>query len=84
MTFPSLRLDLGDSAELAELLLFIRDWLGHDPTLAESLTRFVGSDHYPPPTSVRTSPSSCSCSTPTSMKSPSTPTSRHDDRGALA
>ncbi len=48
MTLPSLRLDLGDSAELAQLLLFVRDWLGSDPTLADSLTRFVGSDHYPP------------------------------------
>ena len=48
MTLSSLRLDLGDSAELAQLLLFLRDWLGHDPTLAESLTRFVGNDRYPP------------------------------------
>jgi hypothetical protein len=47
MTFPSVQLDLGDSAELAQLLLFVRDWLGHDPALAESLTRFVGSDTYP-------------------------------------
>ncbi|GAC1617538.1 MAG: hypothetical protein NVS9B1_26870 [Candidatus Dormibacteraceae bacterium] len=48
MTLPSLHLDLGDSAELAQLLLFIRDWLGNDPTLADSLTAFVGSPHYPP------------------------------------
>lgn len=48
MTLPTLHLDLGDSAELAQLLLFIRDWLGHDPTLANSLARFVGSDLYPP------------------------------------
>lgn len=48
MTLTSIQLDLGDSAELAQLLLFIRDWLGHDPSLADSLARFVGSPHYPP------------------------------------
>jgi hypothetical protein len=47
MSVAPIRLDASDSAELAELLLFVRDWLGHDPELADSLAAFVGNPHYP-------------------------------------
>lgn len=36
-----------DSIELAEMLSFIRAWLGHDPeSLASSLRSFIGTDGY--------------------------------------
>lgn len=37
-----------DTAELGELLTFLRDWLGgnDNPQLAASLHRFVGTDGY--------------------------------------
>ena len=44
---PDITLDLGDTAELAELLQFLRDWLATDgDNLAESLAGFVGSHNY--------------------------------------
>jgi len=44
---PDITLDLGDTAELAELLQFLRDWLATDgDNLAESLAGFVGSHSY--------------------------------------
>lgn len=44
---PTTNLDLGDAAELAELLQFLRDWLAtyHDH-LDTSLTAFVGTRGY--------------------------------------
>jgi hypothetical protein len=44
---PTMNLDLGDAAELAELLQFLRDWLatGHYH-LDASLTAFVGTRAY--------------------------------------
>jgi hypothetical protein len=44
---PTVNLDTGDVAELAELLQFLHDWLGADPgRLGESLSGFVGSRAY--------------------------------------
>ena len=45
---PDHTLDVGDAAELAELLQFLRDWLtaDHDP-LDASLARFIGGPGYP-------------------------------------
>ena len=44
---PSLSLDAGDAAELAEMLQFLSGWLAADhDLLGASLTRFVGSDAY--------------------------------------
>jgi hypothetical protein len=44
---PSLSLDIGDAAELAEMLQFMNDWLRTDDgLLAASLARFIGSDAY--------------------------------------
>jgi len=44
---PDLTLDLGDAAELTELLQFLRDWTAADDDhLEESLTRFVGGPGY--------------------------------------
>ena len=43
---PSLSLDLGDAAELAEMLQFLGDWLAADGTLEASLSRFVGHRAY--------------------------------------
>lgn len=47
-TAPTMHLDAGDAAELAEMLAFIRDWLaGPDKShLAASFSRFVGVDAY--------------------------------------
>jgi len=44
---PDTTLDIGDAAELAELLQFLRDWLDveHDQ-LESSLTRFVDNPGY--------------------------------------
>jgi hypothetical protein len=42
---PSLSLDVGDAAELTEMLQFLSGWLAADhDLLGASLTRFVGSD----------------------------------------
>jgi hypothetical protein len=44
---PAVNLDIGDAAELAELLQFLRDWLAADTDrLGESLGDFVGSRAY--------------------------------------
>ena len=44
---PDMNLDLGDAAELTELLQFLRDWLvADDDHLEESLTHFVGGRAY--------------------------------------
>lgn len=44
---PDMNLDIGDAAELAELLRFLRDWLDvEQDQLESSLTRFVGSPGY--------------------------------------
>jgi hypothetical protein len=46
---PSIALDAGDAAELAELLQFLGGWLESDRgNLAASLARFVGSPAYGP------------------------------------
>ena len=39
-------LEAGDAAELAELLEFVREWLGGDAGLAGSLGRFCGVAGY--------------------------------------
>jgi hypothetical protein len=48
ITMPDVHLQQGDATELAELLAFLADWLtGTDThTLADSLTRFVGTRGY--------------------------------------
>jgi hypothetical protein len=45
---PEITPDLGDAAELAELLTFLADWLsgGQKQTLADSFTAFVGHPAY--------------------------------------
>jgi hypothetical protein len=44
---PDIALDIGDAAELAELLQFLSDWLAADPaTLGASLDRFIGHPGY--------------------------------------
>jgi hypothetical protein len=44
---PTVNLDTGDAAELAELLQFLHDWLAADADqLGESLSGFVGSRTY--------------------------------------
>ena len=44
---PSLSLDPGDAAELAETLQFISDWLASDhAALDASLTRYTGTRAY--------------------------------------
>jgi hypothetical protein len=44
---PSLSLDPGDAAELAEMLQFISDWLASDhAALDASLTRYTGTRTY--------------------------------------
>jgi hypothetical protein len=44
---PNLSLDAGDTAELAEMLQFLSEWLAADqPVLGASLGRFIGSDAY--------------------------------------
>ena len=45
---PRITLDLGDAAELAEMLTFLADWLSgsQQQALAESLAAFVGHPAY--------------------------------------
>ena len=44
---PELRLDVVDAAKLAELLLFLGEWLARDPDrLGVSLEAFVGHPAY--------------------------------------
>jgi hypothetical protein len=43
---PRLSLDVGDAAELAEILQFLSGWLTTDPSLEASLNRFVGHPAY--------------------------------------
>ena len=44
---PDMNLDIGDAAELTELLQFPRDWrVADDDHLEESLTHFVGGRAY--------------------------------------
>jgi len=44
---PEVRLNVGDAAELAEMLEFLSEWLARDPgRLAASLTQFVGHPAY--------------------------------------
>jgi len=45
---PGITLDMGDAAELAEILAFLADWLSgsQQETLAGSLTAFVGHPAY--------------------------------------
>ena len=44
---PSLSLDVGDAAELAEMLQFLSQWLARDPGhLGPSLEEFVGHPAY--------------------------------------
>jgi hypothetical protein len=45
---PQIRLDLGDAAELAELLTFLADWLSgsQKQALHESFAAFVGHPAY--------------------------------------
>jgi hypothetical protein len=44
---PSMTLDAGDAAELAEMLSFLSQWLARDPTrLGASLEEFAGNPAY--------------------------------------
>jgi hypothetical protein len=44
---PTVRLDAGDAAELAEMLTFIGDWLDRDRNRLETLLlNYVGNDGY--------------------------------------
>jgi len=43
---PSQSLDIGDAAELAEMLQFLSDWLAADPGLDASLNRLIGHPAY--------------------------------------
>jgi hypothetical protein len=45
---PQIRLDAADSAELAEMLTFLADWLSgsHKHALEQTLTAFVGDPAY--------------------------------------
>jgi hypothetical protein len=45
---PQITLDLGDAAELAEMLTFLADWLSgsQKQALSDSLTTFVGHPAY--------------------------------------
>lgn len=43
---PSLSLDVGDAAELAELLSFLSEWVAHDLRLEASLADHVGHPAY--------------------------------------
>ncbi len=44
---PSVTLDAGDTAELAEMLSFLSGWLARDPArLQASLTDYVGHPSY--------------------------------------
>ena len=45
---PQITLDLGDAAELAQMLTFLADWLSgsQKQTLAESFAAFVGHPAY--------------------------------------
>jgi hypothetical protein len=44
---PDMNLDLGDAAELTEILQFLRDWTAADHDhLEQSLTSFVGGPGY--------------------------------------
>jgi hypothetical protein len=44
---PEVRLDIGDAAELAEMLQFLSQWLARDPgRLRASLEDFVGHPAY--------------------------------------
>jgi hypothetical protein len=45
---PQLRLDLGDAAELAEMLTFLADWLSgsHKQALGERFAAFAGHPAY--------------------------------------
>ena len=44
---PAISLDVGDAAELAEILQFLSDWLAADHgRLAVSLRAFIGSSAY--------------------------------------
>ena len=46
-TMPAVNLDIGDAAELAELLRFLHDWFASDSArLGESLGDFVGGRAY--------------------------------------
>ena len=48
MPAPQVHLDLADSAELAEMLTFISQWLGgtDHAQLAASFSRFIGTQGY--------------------------------------
>ena len=45
---PQMRLDLGDAAELAEMLTFLASWLSGEqkPALEQSLAAFAGHPAY--------------------------------------
>ena len=45
---PQIRLDVGDAAELAEMLTFLADWLSgsQKPALRESLATYAGHPAY--------------------------------------
>ena len=44
---PDVKLDVGDAAELAEMLQFISEWLARDPgRLGASLEEFAGNPAY--------------------------------------
>jgi len=43
---PQLKLDVNDAGELAEMLIFLRDWLTTDPRLQASLAERIGHPAY--------------------------------------
>lgn len=43
---PQIRLDVNDAGELAEMLESLSQWLGSDPALQASLSRWIGHPGY--------------------------------------
>ena len=43
---PQLKLDVNDAGELAEMLIFLREWLTTDPRLQASLAERIGHPAY--------------------------------------
>jgi len=75
---PSVTLDAGGAAELAEMLSYLSQWLARDPTrLGASLENFTGNPATASSTCATTSTatSSCSAAATASTSSPATTTS---------
>jgi hypothetical protein len=76
---PQTRLDLGDAAELAEMLTFLADWLSgsQKQALAQSFAAFVGHPATTPTLSALTCAGSSSSLAPATAKN-SSASRRHD------